>query len=146
MSGSGRRNRGRGRSHGRGRKNKSDLSITKQQSKGAAPLLGLGDHVYDVGDPTNAGNFVKISRFLMTYIGKTYDHGARIAQSLEEKRIVDELLPQHQQSTSTDKQVAERENEQYKEINCLKLKAYVDADTQSKLQMNKVYGLCMFSQ
>jgi hypothetical protein len=104
MSGRGRRNRGRGRSHGRGRGNKSDLSITKQQSKGAAPLLGLSDHVYDVGDPTNAGNFVKISKFLMTYIAKTYDHGARIAQSSEERRIVDEPLPQHQQSTSTDKQ------------------------------------------
>jgi hypothetical protein len=108
-------------------------------------VLGLSDHVYDVGDPTNAGNFVKISRNLMTYIRKTYDHGARIAQLLEERRIVDKPLPKHQQSTTTDKQVAERENEQYKEINRLKLKAYVDADTQFKLQMNKDYGL-MFSQ
>jgi hypothetical protein len=64
---------------------------------------------------------------------------------LEERRIVDDPLPQHLQSTSTEKQVAERENEQYKEINRLKLKAYVDADTQFKLQMNKVCGL-MFSQ
>jgi hypothetical protein len=114
---------GHGRSHGRGRGNKSDLGNTKQHCKVAAPVLGLSDHVYDVGDPTNAGNFVKISRFLMTYIRKTYDHGARIAQSLEERRIVGEPLPQHQQSTSTDKQVAERENEQSKEINRLKLKA-----------------------
>jgi hypothetical protein len=92
MSGRGRRNRGRGRSQGRGRGNKSDLPTTKQQSKDAAPMLGLSDHVFDVGDPTNAGNFVKISTFLMTYIRKTYDHGTRIAQSLEERKIVDELF------------------------------------------------------
>jgi hypothetical protein len=52
-------------------------------------------------------------------------------------------FPQWQQSTSTDKQVAESENEQYKGINRPKLKAYVDADTQFKLQMNKVYDLVL---
>jgi hypothetical protein len=46
------------------------------------PCLASVTNVYDVGDPTNAGNFVKIPRFLMTYTRKTYDHGARIAQSL----------------------------------------------------------------
>jgi hypothetical protein len=143
MSERGRRNRSRGRFQGQERGNTSEPTITTTSSKESTPALGLSDHTYDVGDPANAGKYITNTRFMMTYIRKTYNHGARIAQSLEERRLIQEPLPEMQQSISKDQDVLDRENEQYRELNRIEFKAYVEDKRAYKKQLERVYGLLL---
>jgi hypothetical protein len=125
MRSRGRRNRGRGHN--------ADNKDT--------PRLGLQDYVYDVGETSNPREFEKVTDYLMTYIRKTFTHGARCARSLEDRQVVSDPMPRLQKSTSTDVDIANHENEEFKTLHSSVMKLYVDEQVKFKHQMDKMYGL-----
>jgi hypothetical protein len=105
----------------------------------------LQDNVYQVGKASDAGDYIKITQFLMTHIRKTYTFGSRIANSLERRSIIHEEMPRLQVSPSKDAAVASIENREFELQYKLKMGLYFDNQAKFKQQMEKVYGF-LFSQ
>jgi hypothetical protein len=138
MSGRGKRNRGRGRFSGRSRG--MDSFATRSIKETAS---SLEDHVYQVGQAADAGDYNKITEFIMTHIRKTFVHGARVATSLERRQVVQAQVPRLKRSQSTDAAIESLENDEFKIQYDQQLKMYYNDEAKFKLQMEKAYGLLL---
>jgi hypothetical protein len=116
MSGRGRGGGGRGRTSGRGQFNTNRASPKRFEPHNKTKL---SDHIYKIASGgKQAGEFTKITQYLLTYIQRTYVHGGDIQKALDDKAEFDfsAIMPKRSRSTNEDVDLKAQEDEDYETI------------------------------